>query len=113
VVDIEGYQDRRRKSLEEMALHLAGRAKEAGKEMRVKPLNPQERRIIHVTLEDDPDVRTFSLGNSLMRTVVISPKNADKPANNQRPRRSRGGGRRRNAQARDGRTNSPDQAQSS
>ncbi len=95
VVDIEGYQDRRRQTLEDMAQHLAQRAKRTGREMRVKPLNPQERRIIHVALQDDPDVRTFSLGNSLLRTVVISPK-----TNGNQTKPSRGGGHRRNPNAR-------------
>lgn len=92
VVDIENYQDRRRESLEQMALQLARRAKDTGREVRVKPLSPQERRIIHLTLQDDPDVRTFSTGESILRTVVIAPKNAEGRPGGDRPRRPRGGG---------------------
>jgi len=93
VVDVESYLDRHKSGLEEMALHLAQRAKETGRDVRVKPLSAQDRRIVHLTLQDDPDVRTFSLGNSSIRTVVISPKNAS--GDNDRPRRGRRGQGRR------------------
>ncbi len=99
-VDVEGYVDRRRESLEAMALSLAQRAKETCRNMRLKPLSPQERRIIHVTLQNDPEVRTYSLGNSLFRSVVISPGNA-RPEGQERPRGRRpggGGGQRRGRQ---------------
>ena len=89
VVDVESYLDRHKSTLEEMALHLAAKAKETGRDVRVKPLNPQDRRIIHLTLQDDPDIRTFSLGNSSIRTVVISPKTANQESD--RPRRGRRG----------------------
>ena len=73
VVDVEGYLDRRRDTLEDMALRLAERAKASGRRVRVKPLSPQERRIIHLALHDDPDVRTFSVGESNFRSVIIAP----------------------------------------
>lgn len=100
VVDVEGYVDRRRETLEDIALSLAKRAKETGRNMRLKPLSPQERRIIHVTLQNDPEVRTYSLGSSLFRSVIISPKEGQperqrpqRPANRSgRPRYGRGGG---------------------
>lgn len=105
VVDVGGYVDRRRESLQEMARNLAEKAKGTGRNMRLKPMSPQERRIIHVTLQDDEEVRTFSLGESLYRSVVISPKNADPNAGTRSPRGGRGrgyrGGRGRGGRGRD------------
>lgn len=94
VVDVEGYVDRRRSTLEELARNMADKAKQTQRNMRLKPLSPQERRIIHVTLQDDTDIRTFSTGESLYRSVVISPKNARPPRSRSgRGRGDRGGGR--------------------
>lgn len=105
IVDVGGYVDRRRESLEDMARSLAEKAKDTGRNMRLKPMSPQERRIVHVTLQDDPDVRTFSLGESLFRSVIISPKNAtnDAPTRSSRGGRGRGsrGGRGRGGPRRD------------
>lgn len=92
VVDVEGYVDRRRQSLEELALEEAARAKESGRTVRLKPMSPWERRIIHLTLQDNEDVRTFSLGEALYRSVVISPKDGEQPERGA-GRASRGGGR--------------------
>lgn len=102
VVDVEGYVDRRRESLEELARSMATRAKETQRNMRLKPLSPQERRIIHLTLQGDEDIRTFSLGDSLFRSVVISPKGAVRPERAPRPSRGSRGGRRRGGRGRSG-----------
>ncbi len=92
MIDVEGYVDRRRETLEDLARHFAGRVKESGRPARLKPLSPQERRIIHMTLRNDPEVRTASLGESLYRTVVISPINA-RPGRPRGQGQSGGGGR--------------------
>ncbi len=89
VVDIEGYLERRKASLEEMAQRLAQKAKESGRRIRVKPMSPQERRVIHMTLQDDPDVRTFSVGDTQVKCLIIAPKDEKQP-----PKRRSGGGRR-------------------
>jgi len=99
VVDVEGYVDRRRESLEELARNFAEKVKASGRNYKLKPMSPQERRIIHLTLQEDPEIRTFSLGESLYRTVVISPANSEGPRSGSR-NRGRGGSRGRGGRGR-------------
>lgn len=74
VVDAEGYRDRRRRSLENMALSKARQAKEQRREVILEDLRAAERRIIHTILQHDPDVVTFSEGEEPNRRLVISPR---------------------------------------
>ena len=99
VVDIENYQERRRKSLEDMALRLGEKAKRQRKTVTVDALSAADRRIIHAALEDDPWVTTKSLGQGSYRRLLIIPegdrkkKDEAKPATQAEPdaRPQRGG----------------------
>jgi spoIIIJ-associated protein len=75
LVDAEEYRERRRETLRKMALAHAEKAKQRGQEVVLPDLKPFERRVIHLTLKDDPDVETYSEGEGEDRCLVISPKN--------------------------------------
>jgi len=75
MVDVGEYVSRRRAALVDMAKKMAKRAKETGRNVKLKPLSPQERRIVHLALEKDSDVRTYSQGDSLYRNIIINPVN--------------------------------------
>ena len=74
VVDVENYRERRRKSLEDMALRLGEKAKRQRKTVTVDALSAADRRIIHAALQDDPWVTTRSLGQGSYRRLLIIPE---------------------------------------
>jgi spoIIIJ-associated protein len=74
VVDIENYRERRRRSLEDMALRLGEKAKRQRKTVTVDALSAADRRIIHAVLQDDPWVSTKSLGQGSYRRLLIVPE---------------------------------------
>jgi spoIIIJ-associated protein len=74
VVDVENYRDRRRKSLEDMALRLGEKAKRQRKTVTVDALSAADRRIVHAALQDDPWVTTRSLGQGSYRRLLIIPE---------------------------------------
>ena len=74
VVDIENYRERRRRSLEDMALRLGEKAKRQRKTVTVDALSAADRRIIHAALQDDPWVSTRSLGQGSYRRLLIIPE---------------------------------------
>ena len=74
VVDIENYHERRRKSLQDMALRLGEKAKRQRKTVTVDALSAADRRIIHAALQDDPWVTTKSLGQGSYRRLLIIPE---------------------------------------
>ncbi len=73
-VDIEGYLEGRRTRLQELAAKLASKAKRAGKPVTLGQLNSHDRRIVHLSLRDDAEVRTQSQGDGFYRKLVIFPK---------------------------------------
>jgi spoIIIJ-associated protein len=77
IIDTEGYRRRRKDTLIELAQRLGERAKAKDIPVSTSPLNPFERRIIHLALQDDAEVTTQSKGEGIYRSVVISPKKPD------------------------------------
>jgi len=70
-VDIYGYKKRRRDSLQRLALYLAEQVKSRRNAITMEPMPADERRIVHITLADNPDVTTQSIGEGESRKVVI------------------------------------------
>jgi len=70
-VDVAGYKKRRRDSLQRLALYLTEQVKSRRLAITMEPMPADERRIVHLTLADDPDVTTQSIGEGENRKVVI------------------------------------------
>jgi spoIIIJ-associated protein len=70
-VDVAGYKERRRDSLQRLALYLAEQVKSRRHSITMEPMPADERRIVHLTLADNPDVTTQSIGEGEDRKVVI------------------------------------------
>jgi len=73
-VDVEGYKNRQRQKLESIALSAASRAVGQDKSIKLRPMTPYERRIIHIALRDNSRVETASEGEGSARHVVIIPQ---------------------------------------
>lgn len=71
IVDVEGYRERRHKALKAMALRMAERTRSTGQSVVLEPMPANERRIIHLALQDYPDVVTQSIGEGESRKVTI------------------------------------------
>lgn len=74
VVETEGYRQRRKKSLIDLAKRLGEKAKTKDVTVSTNPLNSFERRIIHLALQDDAGLTTKSKGEGIYRSVFISPQ---------------------------------------
>jgi spoIIIJ-associated protein len=72
-VDVEGYLDNRKANLEELAQKLADKTRKSGKPSSLGHMSAHDRRIVHLALKDDGDVRTQSVGEGFYRKLVIFP----------------------------------------
>ena len=72
IVDAEQYRERREEILTSLAHKLASKVKATRQEIVVEPMNPQDRRIIHLALQNDEEVTTFSRGEGSFRSVIIA-----------------------------------------
>ncbi len=74
VVDVEEYKNRRERTLQQLAQRTAERVAATGRTLALEPMTARERRIIHLTLRDHPEVTTQSVGEGEHRKVTIVPK---------------------------------------
>lgn len=74
VVDAENYRAKREKTLEKLANRLADKVVKTKRSVRLEPMNPYERKVIHATLQHNPRVTTRSEGQDPYRRVIIELK---------------------------------------
>ncbi len=74
VVDTENYRSRREESLVNLAQRLAEKAKRMGRPVTISPMSAHDRRIIHLALQEDKALHTWSTGTGLYRKIIISPE---------------------------------------
>lgn len=73
IVDVEGYKNRQREKLESIARNAASKAARQHHSVKLRPMTPYERRIVHIALRDDSRVETASEGEGSARHVVVLP----------------------------------------
>lgn len=73
-VDCLGYRRDKDAELQQMARFLIEKVKQTGTEQEMGPLNPYERRLVHLAVADDPAVTSESIGDAHIKTVIISLK---------------------------------------
>lgn len=74
IVDVEGYKSRQREKLESIARSTANKAASQHRSVKMRPMTPYERRIVHIALRDDNRVDTASEGEGSARHVVVVPR---------------------------------------
>ncbi len=82
IVDIEGYRERREDIVSKYAYEKADIVKKSGKRIALCSMNAVERRIVHLVLQEDPQVFTYSEGTEPFRRVIIAPKEKEKEKEN-------------------------------
>lgn len=74
VIDVEGYKSRQRAKIESIARSAANRAVKEHRNIKLRPMSPYERRIVHIALREDNRVETESEDEGAMRHVVVYPR---------------------------------------
>ncbi len=75
----EGFQERRNEALAEEARRIAEEVRRDGEPRTLAPQNAYERRVVHVALQDEPGVTTYSVGEGPGRRVTVAPRGAGAP----------------------------------
>ena len=74
VVDCNGFRRDKDAELRQMARFMAEKARSSSAPQEMGPLNPYERRIVHLAIAEDPTVTSESIGDAFMKTVIIATK---------------------------------------
>ena len=74
VIDCNGFRKDKDAELRQMAHFIAEKARSSGMPQEMGPMNPYERRIVHLAIAEDPTVTSESIGDAFMKTVIISSK---------------------------------------
>lgn len=74
LVDVEGYLEKRKNNLKQMATRMGEKAKRTKKPVTIGQMNAHDRRIVHIHLKDEKGVRTQSIGDGYYRKLMIFPK---------------------------------------
>lgn len=85
VIDVDNYRKKREEALCEMAERFARLVKRTKRSKALEPMNPYERRIIHLALQDDDEVETKSEGEGNFRKIRILPKRKNGGRGDYRP----------------------------
>ena len=72
-IDVEAYRARHNEALAHLAQKYGEKVKQSGRPIILSPMNPYDRRIVHMTLQGDQELKTMSRGEGLYKKVVISP----------------------------------------
>jgi spoIIIJ-associated protein len=83
-VDAGDFRNRRDEELSDLALQVAHSAKESGRTQETQPLNPYERRLVHLALAEDPAVTTRSRGSGFLKNVQVIPSGGGRPRGRRR-----------------------------
>ena len=74
LIDCNGFRKDKDAELRQMARFVAEKARSSGVAQEMGPLNPYERRIVHLAIAEDPTVSSESIGDAFLKTVIISTK---------------------------------------
>lgn len=74
ILDCENYRQRRAETLQALAHRMADKARETGRRVSLDPMNAAERRIVHLALENEPNIKAESYGEDPHRKIVIYPQ---------------------------------------
>ena len=71
IIDIENYRNRKERNLKNLANKVASQVKHTKRPVIMEPMNPFERRIVHIALQDDNDIETESLGEGILKKIKV------------------------------------------